>query len=565
MSGSNSALKKSDISSVIGNSLFGAGSSVAEAGNGRTLEGESEILAAVRKRFAASNAEKSEAQFPEAPPALVSSSGPPSLKALTQLIANSSEAYTAALFRVDLQDETVELVAAQTLSRDLIPGAKFSFGQGLVGWVAENRSRVAASPFELDSTTLMFYSKDQELKSFIALPIYGSDASLLGVLAVDSKKSYAFNQMAEKVICDCATVAGQFFELAAISQKVANQAPVERSQLDGILETLRSQKDEPALLAATSDLPESFIRRDALVVLSLAENGTGKGVFYSRAAETGENNRLLEIVCRHKKLISSERSVQAIKADELGRTFLSIPIRVMQKEAGALNLLSKPGESFSLNQINSLEAVATTVGRELERFRLASLFQRGMVHTKDPSGGDWKTFESRGNRALQNGPHALLRISVLRRELLESSFGIETLSRSFGYLFQLLEQLRGTDGLLFEVLGGDFLVLIPASERDRFVTRLAVLLGKAEVKDLPAQLLAQFTKNISIRYAASTTTLRTIEQLRKKILDESNEQALAECTSDFRPRPKKPVGKHADAENAPRRSADGEKDKDWNW
>jgi len=535
---------------------------------------ESDILAAVKKRFEA-NASRAElnqsAQAHRTPvertPA--SSTGAPTLQALTQLIANTTEAYTAALFRVDLENRTVELAAAQTLSRELIPGAKFSFGQGLVGWVAENRRRVSASPFELDSTTLMYYAKDQELKSFIAIPIFGTNSTLLGVLAVDSKKSYAFSQMVDKVICDCATVAGQFFELSA-SAKVS--PTVSRSKLEQILEILRSQKDEASLFSAASDLPQDFILRDSLVVLSLAENGNGKGVFYSRASESVENNRLLEIVCRHKKLISAERSVQALRADDLGRTFLSIPVRAFHKEAGSLNLLSRPGESFSIEQISSLEQVSETIGRELERCRLTNLYSRQNLSSRDISGLDWRGFEARGDKAIQAGKHSLIRLLLSERGKIELSFGIDVVTQTFSLISQLLEQVRGTDGLLFELVGGEFLILCATAEKERIISRLQILLSKSESKQLPRELISRLPTLVYFKSADSSSALRTIDQLRKKTLETGDFTTLAEFSLQAKPvlhRVKQPVHSENRAnQTAPSKElkqSKKETQQDWNW
>lgn len=479
---------------------------------------ESDVLEAVRKRFEANANKRETNQVSNAQNerSLSSSTGTPTLQALTQLIANTTEAYTAALFKVNLETETVELAAAQTLSRELIPGAKFRFGQGLVGWVAQNKRRVAASPFEMDSTTLMYYSKDQELKSFIAIPIFGSNSTLLGVLAIDSKKNYAFSQMVDKVICDCATVAGQFFELTK-AQKVV--PTVCKSKLEEVLEVLRSQKDEASLLSAASDLPQDFIVRDSLVVLSLSENGNGKGVFYSRAAETVENNRLLEIVCRHKKLISKERSVQSMRADELGRTFLSIPIRAFHKEAGSLNLLSKPGDSFTFEQIASLEKISETVGRELERCRLVGLYSRQNLSSKESNGHDWKGFEARAEKALKSDKHSLIRFIIAERGKLELTYGVETVNNTFLLVSQLLEQVRGTDGLMFELIGGEFLILCSTAERERILSRLQILISKSSSKQVPLEVIQKLTSLLFFKSADSSTTLRTLDQLRQKTLE----------------------------------------------
>lgn len=529
---------------------------------------EPDVLAAVKRRFEA-NAARAEQNQRSQDSRISAISGAPTLQSLTQLIANTTEAYTAALFRVDLENRTIELAAAQTLSRELIPDAKFSFGQGLVGWVAENKKRVSASPFELDSTTLMYYSKDQELKSFIAIPIFGANSNLLGVLVVDSKKSYAFSQMVDKVLCDCAAVAGQFFELTSALKA---SPKVSRSKLQQILETLREQKDEAALFSAASDLPQDFIQRDSLVVLSLAENGSGKGVFYSRASESIENNRLLEIVCRHKKLISAERSVQALRADGLGRTFLSIPIRAFHKEAGSLNLLSRPRESFSIEQISSLEKISETIGRELERCRLTNLYSRQNLSSRDITSLDWKGFEARADKAIYSEKHSLIRLLLAERGNLELTFGVDIVTQAFSLISQLLEQVRGTDGLLFELIGGEFLLLCATTEKERVLSRLQILLSKSSFNQIPGDLVKKLPEILFFKSVDSSSTLRTVDQLRKKTLEPGEFTRLSDFSLQTRnqnQRTRQPIiSDNKMATTASKRDLKQSKkeiQQDWNW
>ena len=100
------------------------------------------------------------------------------------------------------------LGGAHTLSTALIPHASIAVGNGLIGWVAKHRRAIHVSPFDRDSTTLGIYSSDQQLKSFIGVPIALSSGdeseSLVGVLTCDSKKSFAFTKIQGKLLEDLA-------------------------------------------------------------------------------------------------------------------------------------------------------------------------------------------------------------------------------------------------------------------------------------------------------------------------------------------------------------------------
>ncbi len=105
----------------------------------------------------------------------------------------------------------VELVGHHTLSSEVNRGCKISSDSGLIGWVATHGRTIHVSPFEHDSRTLGVYPVDQGLKSFIGIPIplpfipaatSGRDGTLGGVIACDSKKSFAFSKLQGKLLED---------------------------------------------------------------------------------------------------------------------------------------------------------------------------------------------------------------------------------------------------------------------------------------------------------------------------------------------------------------------------
>lgn len=272
------------------------------------------------------------------------------------MIANITESYSAVVFLLrsgDLAGASavsgehsayLEVAGVHTLSRDFLYNAKIPVGSGIIGWVAETKQRISVFPFEHDSRTLMYYRTNQDLKSFLALPVLATDGRLIGVIACDSKKSYAFPKVAEKLLANCAQ---QICSLVTLHDQVEAvplvQSAREEKIFAQVVDLIREQPNEQALFSIASDLPEQIIRRDALVVLALSEGGVGEGVFYSKASQTTSGNRLLDIVCKHKRIICGERSVHALGNDDIRkRSFLSVPFHVLGKEAGFVQIFFEP-------------------------------------------------------------------------------------------------------------------------------------------------------------------------------------------------------------------------------
>ena len=126
-----------------------------------------------------------------------------------------------------------------TLSRDLIHTAEIPHGRGLVGWTAENKVRISVCPFEHDATTLRYYRSDQDLKSFLAVPILPRSGgpqqeTLLGVIACDSKKNYAFAKITEKILVDCSVQAANIIELVrSVQDRKEKERRRRRQQTSG--------------------------------------------------------------------------------------------------------------------------------------------------------------------------------------------------------------------------------------------------------------------------------------------------------------------------------------------
>ncbi len=195
-----------------------------------------------------------------------------------------------------------------------------------------------------------------------------------------------------------------------------------------MFDRLNAYEDEGSLLHAVAEIPSEVVKRDAFVVVTTADWGVGPGKFYSSVSENRIGHRLLDMVCRHKKIISPDRSVHALPVDDIKqRSFLSIPIHVLGREAGSLNLLSRPREAFTASQIAALEAIAKVVGRQLERLRLREKY----AATPEGQGLlSWKHFSVHAKNLFadaeaQKAPLTLLRLNFSNLVSIEEYIGTE--------------------------------------------------------------------------------------------------------------------------------------------
>lgn len=102
-----------------------------------------------------------------------------------------------------IAQDTLYLLGTHSLSTSVINGCSIKNEMGLIGWVARNGRSIHVSPFERDSRVLGVYKEDQQLKSFIGIPvpvILKDGTSISGVVACDSKKAFAFSKLQGKLL-----------------------------------------------------------------------------------------------------------------------------------------------------------------------------------------------------------------------------------------------------------------------------------------------------------------------------------------------------------------------------
>ena len=403
-----------------------------------------------------------------------------SLEKLAQLISNITESYTTAIFVADQQNKVLHSLAHHSLSRDYIENVTIPFGMGLVGWTAENKVRITVCPFENDASTLLYYPSDQALKSFIAVPILSKNSDLIGVIACDSKKSYAFAKITEKLLTECAAQAQLLIELHLDNQKLSEKAPNPnlKPELEKTFEKLSAAKSEEQLFELLCNVSQNLISRDAFIALVTSHEGYGDATFYSNANESRVEHHLVDLVCKHKKILSTERSVHVLPHDDIrARSFLSAPIIAFNREAGALNVLSAAFKGFSPSDIEALEKLASFIGHELERLRSKAIANSRQV---GPTLLPWKHFITQSDLILEKShtPHSLLRIQLSNLFSLEQALGVKNVAEIHEQLLRFIQQLAPQPMLASSPYGTSTYLFGEASQIEAVSQRIHNIVSK---------------------------------------------------------------------------------------
>lgn len=281
------------------------------------------------------------------------------LNSLIKLTGNVFDAFTAALFLIDKNRKKLVLKAYHSLSRHIIKNTAIELGHGLVGWVAEHEDNLNVSQFKHDTKTLQFYSIDEEIKSFLAVPVFLS--GLEGVLCVDSKKSYVFTPKMQKILIGFAEQFSCLIsrakvekmkeenikEISSIYEFIKETATADRADqiVDRLIDISPKVLPCDGLFLALFDEEENECR----VTRSFHENSDFQGLTVS------SKNSLMGWVLRNKNslnisnLAKESKKSHICSPDEpaLGvKSFLGVPLQAGRKLVGVFGCIREQGEGF---------------------------------------------------------------------------------------------------------------------------------------------------------------------------------------------------------------------------
>ncbi len=184
---------------------------------------------------------------------------------LIELIGNVADAHTVALFT---GEKTLVLREHFTLSHNLDCKAKIAIGKGPIGLAAQTRKPQLIENFDQGSRCLGIYKKNEELKSFIALPvIYGDQVA---VLAIDTKERYQFSIKLQKILAE-------FSQQIAwnLQPKSQNTSPSSRpflQEINSYCRFLAESPDRSSVADRLTQVPGSLISCSAIAIIWFEEN-----------------------------------------------------------------------------------------------------------------------------------------------------------------------------------------------------------------------------------------------------------------------------------------------------
>lgn len=299
------------------------------------------------------------------------------LKDTIELISNTTEAFTAALFLFSEDRSELHLAAHHTLSKKIDETTTIRTGDGLIGWVAKSGQAVNIPNFNRDINSLGLYTGDEEIKSFLAVPV-GRE----GVLCVDSKQTYLFTDKDQKILEGFVRIVEHNLAAGRSKEREKNYAKMLRilHEVDQALESGRDLLDFATRALITM---KDFIGAD--VAFLVTPDGNGKryrveiadGLMEPNFAGTSYpiDSGLIGWVFRKGQPLplkrirpSDHKSYVFSPEDPIKKlnSFIGLPMTIRGHSVGAIGLIGYEPLDPTADQIAALTMAGRMIGTALK-------------------------------------------------------------------------------------------------------------------------------------------------------------------------------------------------------
>jgi diguanylate cyclase (GGDEF)-like protein len=190
------------------------------------------------------------------------------LQHLIELIGNVCDAYTCALFMIESDKKTLVMREHFTLSHNLDIEAKIAIGKGPIGLAAQTRKPQLIENLNQNTRFLGIYKKNEDLKSFIALPVIFADQ--VAVMAIDTKERYQFPIKVQKILSEFTQQVGWSLESKTPTISPSDQPVLQ--EINYYCRFLAESPDRSSIANRLTHIPASLIPCPAIAVIWFEEN-----------------------------------------------------------------------------------------------------------------------------------------------------------------------------------------------------------------------------------------------------------------------------------------------------
>lgn len=403
------------------------------------------------------------------------------LNQLVELTGNASNAFTIALYKVDLNDNVLVLRHHVSLSPNFDSKIKIAFGEGPIGIAAQNKQPFLEEHFEKNPVKLRIYKKKEDLKSFLALPVVHK--TLEGVLVIDSKENYSFPVKQQKIVTGLANQMAWYLNQ---EKKRTLGGELQKSfsrDLTSYCRCIAESPNKSMVIERLANIPPSILACDAYALIWFDSNKIGKvsqnrGFNKSAANISIQLGRGLVGSCAKNQCPiilrnTADRHAAIFAEEEEKEPFLSLmaaPIAFNNRLYGVAVCGSNNAESFSDLELNYLTLMAYSAALAIFCIKTKERWDYNKNLDQITGIPNYRFLTEHGaaleKDVLKNGnPVSFLSLQVSNLPELYMSFGVEYGDRLQCGIASTLSKTLPSPKYIFKFSETTFIVLLIAQQR----------------------------------------------------------------------------------------------------
>ena len=325
-----------------------------------------------------------------------------------EILKRTIRPFTGCLYFWEPEEKRLRLREGISDSDYLNYDRTFKSGEGVIGWVFQNRSPIQLSELDHPLKGISYYSRDEGIHSFMAVPVVrgafspgrkeekekrasgrppGGGGEVIGVLAIDSREVSVFTDEIRKLM---EVVAHQLVDTIE-NAEIRHQMSVESIEFAAFYE-LSKRLSSALRLQEVLDLTLESIREivpyDFAAIATFTET-TGESIIQAARGEgaeaaMGEKFGIEEgligwVLDSYRKVFTvgnlserdQERPVFSPRIKVRGaKSLLAIPLLEEGKVIGSFTLLCREPNIFSEHEIQIFDVLGNQIAISLEKARI---------------------------------------------------------------------------------------------------------------------------------------------------------------------------------------------------
>lgn len=309
------------------------------------------------------------------------------LQEIVSLVSRMTKADACFLYLHEPSQQSLVLSASKTPHPGEIGSLRLKIGEGLTGWVAQNRKPLAVPERAHEDPRFKFFQNlpEDRHEAFLSVPILAKD-KVIGVINVQHRKPYAHSERAVKLLTTIAQQVGGAIENARLYEETKRKAQAIQT-LSAVSHTVASDRYPQEILQLIVSMTASLLGSKICSVMLLDDDGKELHIAATQSLSEAYRNKPpikvgqsisgLAVQQKAPVTVLDVRKDKRFFAPDVAAaeglvSLLSVPMLFKDKAIGVINTYTAHEHAFSKEDIAVLQAVANQCASAIVHTRLLS-------------------------------------------------------------------------------------------------------------------------------------------------------------------------------------------------